>query len=84
MPTEEEQKRFLTLCKDGDLQSIQELLAKDPLLIKSKHHDTGKQISNVYTKIFYLLWGLSIMTIRNKKQYKIRSFMIRNEVKDNY
>ena len=42
MPTEEEQKRFLTLCEDGDLQSIQELLAKDPLLIKSKDSD-GKQ-----------------------------------------
>ena len=42
MPTEEEQGRFLTLCEDGDLESIQELLAKDPLLIKSKDSD-GKQ-----------------------------------------
>ena len=42
MPTEEEQKRFLTLCAKGDLESIQELLTKDPLLIKSKDHDTGR------------------------------------------
>ena len=42
MPTEEEQDRFLTLCRKGDLKSIQELLTKDPLLIKSKDSD-GKQ-----------------------------------------
>ena len=42
MPTEEEQKRFLDLCNNGDLESIQELLAKDPLLIKSKDSG-GKQ-----------------------------------------
>ena len=42
MPTQEEQDRFLTLCEDGDLESIQELLAKDPLLIKSKD-SRGKQ-----------------------------------------
>ena len=54
MPTEEEQKRFRDLCAKGDLESIQELLKKDPLLIKSKHHGTGRQISNVYTKIIYL------------------------------
>ena len=42
MPTEEDQKRFLDLCAYGDLESIQELLTKDPLLIKSKDHNTGK------------------------------------------
>ena len=42
MPTEEEQENFLSLCADGDLESIEELLAKDPLLIKSKDSD-GKQ-----------------------------------------
>ena len=42
MPTEEEQDRFLDLCEDGDLQSIEELLAKDPLLIKSKDSDGKK------------------------------------------
>ena len=45
MPAEEEQKRFLDLCVNGDLESIQELLAKDPLLIKSKDSD-GKLYYN--------------------------------------
>ena len=36
MPSEEEQKRFLDLCEDGDLETIEEMIAKNPLLIKSK------------------------------------------------
>ena len=53
MPTEKEEKRFLTLCANGDLESIQELLTKDPFLIKSKDHVTGRKISNVNIKIIY-------------------------------
>ena len=55
MPTQEEQYRFLDLCADGDLESIEELLANDTLLITSKDPDNGRQISNLYIKIIYLL-----------------------------
>ena len=41
MGTPEEQQRFLNLCVHGDLKSIQQLLTKDPLLIKSRD-DKGR------------------------------------------
>ena len=42
MPTEQEERQFVDICKKGDVESVKTLLSEDPSLIYS---------SNVYGKL---------------------------------
>ena len=39
MASQEGQDNFVKLCGQGDLESVTQLLAKDPSLIKAEKHD---------------------------------------------
>ena len=45
MPTEKEEYRFVHFCRDGNIESVKTLLAKDPSLINSKY--IGKLLNKI-------------------------------------
>ena len=48
MASEEEQAHFVWLCGDGDLESVTQLLANDPSLIKAKKEGYPCKLYNYF------------------------------------
>ena len=42
MATSEDKDKFFSLCYEGDVDKVAQLLRKDPSLIKHKHEEKGK------------------------------------------
>ena len=66
----DEQERFLSLCRQGDLESVQELLKKDPSLIKSQN--PNGRLSNKFIQrltLFHVASDPTYFTLRGGGEF---------------